>query len=159
MAIQDASWLAILGFIIVAISLLFVQIGFIFARKKNYKNHYKVMGGALFLNTIFLITYVTRFLTNDETSFPGPENIKIFFYYPFLLVHIILALVVIGWIFTFVPQTVKKKKMTSDGAPYFEDKDLREMHRKRGFIAYVMWTISFAMGIVIFIMLYIINWS
>ncbi len=159
MVLQKASWLAVLGFSIVATSLLLVQIGFIFARKKNYKNHYKVMASALLLNTLFLITYVTRVLTNDETSFPGPENVKIYFYYPFLLVHIILALVVIGWIFTFVPQTIKQKRMTSDGAPYFEDKEFRKLHRKRGFIAYIMWTISFAMGIIIFFMLYVINWS
>jgi len=159
MSLQEASILAVTGFAIVATSLLLLQVGFIFARKKLYKYHYRIMGAALISQLIFLVIYISRFLTNDEAHFPGPDNIKYFFYYPFLLIHITLALVVIGWILTFIPRTIREKRFNSNGDIFLEDKEFRSIHRRKGRIAYVLWTISFAMGIIIFFMLYIVPWN
>ena len=159
MSLQHASILAITGFAIVATTLLLLQIGFIFARKKLYKYHYRIMGGALLFQLLFLVIYISRALTKDEGHFPGPDNVKYFFYYPFLIVHITLALAVIGWVLTFIPRTIKEKRFNSNGDVFLEDKEFRAIHRRKGRIAYVMWTISFAMGITIFFMLYIVPWN
>ena len=158
MALQDSSILAISGFIVIVSGLIFLQIGYFLGRYKKYNVHYPLMAGALIFNTLFLFGYIIRFVTRDETHFVGPDWFRNFIYYPILIVHIILAIVVIILCLTFVPATYKMKRRTEAGDLYL-DNSFRDFHRKRGLLTYRIWTFTFSLGIVIFFLLYIVDYT
>ena len=158
MSLQDASPLAIAGFIIIASGLIFLQVGYFLGRRKKYNVHYPLMAGALAFNSLFLLGYIVRFAIRDETHFAGPQWFAYFIYYPILIIHIILAIVVIILCFSFVPATFKNKGRDKQGAVYL-DKSFRDFHRKRGLLTYRIWTFTFSLGILIFVFLYLVDWT
>ncbi|HZG13815.1 MAG TPA: DUF420 domain-containing protein [Candidatus Bathyarchaeia archaeon] len=76
----------------IALSAIFVAVGWYYIRKGNIEAHKKwMMIGGLFA-TLFFITYVSRTAFVGNTHFGGPDDVKIF-YQIFLIFHIILATV------------------------------------------------------------------
>lgn len=76
----------------IALSAIFVAIGWYYIRKGNRAAHQKWMTIGGIFATLFFITYVSRTALLGNTLFGGPENVKIF-YQTFLIFHIILATV------------------------------------------------------------------
>jgi putative membrane protein len=157
MGFTDASPLAIAGFIIIGFGLILLQFGFFQAKKKNFNNHRILMIVATVFNALFLILYIIRFIFTSETTFPGPDIIRNFIYYPILISHIILSIYVIYLVITLLSKTIPNYEITSD-KKIILGKDIRDWHRKMGIKTYILWTISFAGGISVFVMLYLIPW-
>jgi putative membrane protein len=155
MAINSASRLAIIGFSLISISLLFLIIGFLAVRNKRYHLHKFFMLFATISNTLFLISYITRYIQEGNTPFPGPNWFFNFVYIPILSAHIITALFSIYFVLRQILTGWRGQEINSSGnlilrGPY------RESHQRFGKKAVYVWGISFLGGISVFLMLYVI---
>ena len=155
MAIQEAPFLAITGFVTIALGLVLLIIAYQQALSKNFKNHKNLMLAAAVVNAAFLVQYITRFVTGNETHFSGPETIRNFVYLPILSVHILTAIITIGLVILHLKRSLANELQAQGGVPYF-DKDYRSDHRSFGRITFYFWIISFVGGIIIFLMLYVL---
>ncbi len=154
MGISEASPLAITGFITIFLGFLVLLSGILMAKRKDYSKHKNLMLSAAFINSVFIMLYVVRFLTGDETHFQGPSVIRNFVYYPILIVHILFALISIYLIFNHLKATYSHVQWQEKN-PYF-GKDYRNIHRRYGRITFFFWFTSYIGGITVFIMLYIL---
>jgi putative membrane protein len=123
----------------IVISAIFVAIGWILIAKKKVEAHKKTMfvGGVFALS--FFILYLTRTVFIGNTSFGGPNSLKIY-YHIFLFFHIFLATT--GGIFGIV----------SLASGY---KNKLKLHRKIGPITSVVWFFTAITGVVVYLLLYV----
>jgi putative membrane protein len=113
-------------------------------RRRNVRRHRALMVASFLLFGAFLALYLYRVALIGPSEFPGPDAIRTFVYLPILLVHIVLAVVCIPFVFY---------ALLSAGTH-----SIRELpetnHARAGRIAATLWLISFSMGIVIYALLY-----
>lgn len=121
-------------------SAIFVIIGWRHIIKGRVAKHKRSMLIAAITALLFFITYVSRTIFIGNTSFGGPDDIKIY-YTIFLLFHIILA--TLSAIFGVVTLRLAWKRNISK-------------HEKLGPITSVMWLISSITGVMVYLFLYII---
>src|SRR5690625_7034921 len=88
---------------------------------------------------LLLITYISRTIIVGNTSFGGPDDIKIY-YTVFLIFHIILATT--SAVFGVVTLRLALKRKI-------------ERHRKLGPIVSVMWFFTAATGVLVYLLLYV----
>lgn len=155
MALENAPILAVTGFGTIALGLIVVVWGYVQAKTKKFNSHRNLMLTAAVVNALFLVQYIIRFTTTGETPFPGPDNIRLYVYYPILIVHITGAIITIGLVLRHLILSLRYEQRTEQGAVLF-DKDYRPRHRKFGRITFLFWITSYIGGIVIFLMLYIL---
>ncbi|NBJ70778.1 MULTISPECIES: DUF420 domain-containing protein [Clostridia] len=124
----------------IVLSAVFVAIGWRFIAKGEAVKHKKAMITAAVSATIFFIIYVSRTIFVGNTSFGGPEDLKIY-YTIFLVFHIILATT--GAIFGIVTLTLAFKR------------NIR-VHRKVGPITSVIWFFTAITGVAVYLLLYIL---
>ncbi|MBS7344713.1 MAG: DUF420 domain-containing protein, partial [Caryophanon sp.] len=74
----------------IAISAVLVAIGWILIAQRKVEAHKKTMIAAAIAAIIFFIIYASRTLFIGNTSFGGPDDLKIY-YTVFLIGHIVLA--------------------------------------------------------------------
>ena len=74
----------------IILSAVFVAIGWNLIRKKRIEAHKKMMIAAAVSAVLFFIIYISRTIVVGNTSFGGPDSLKIY-YTIFLVFHIILA--------------------------------------------------------------------
>ncbi|RXI98140.1 DUF420 domain-containing protein [Anaerobacillus alkaliphilus] len=132
--------LPLISTIFIAISAIFVALGWVAVAKRNIDLHQKMMFlGAVFAS-VFFITYVSKTVFVGSTAFGGPEEIKLY-YTIFLIFHIILATIaaVLGII-----------------ALISGYKNNLKLHRKLGPITSVIWFFSASSGILVYLLLYVI---
>ncbi|WP_434521940.1 DUF420 domain-containing protein [Halorubrum sp. AS12] len=110
----------------------------------NVTRHRNFMVSSFALFAAFLGAYLYRLIHVGTTEFPGPEVVYSYVYLPFLAIHILLAIVCIPFVFhaLFLAAT----------RPYEELYHTR--HSQVGFVGAVLWLVSFAMGIGVYLMLY-----
>jgi len=92
----------------------------------------------------FLVSYLYRLILVGTVEFPRPETVYTYVYLPFLAIHILLAIVCLPFVFYAL--------LLAATRPYEELYHTR--HAQVGFVAAVLWLISFTMGIGVYIMLY-----
>ena len=156
MSLSEAPPLAISGFITIALGLVVLIFAYRQAKSKNYKSHKQMMILAVTLNAAFLVQYLYRALVQrEETHFDGPTTIRNFVYYPILAVHITGALIVIFLVLKHILEAYRNEKSQDSGIPYFES-EYRERHRSFGRLVFRLWALTYAGGITIFLMLYIL---
>lgn len=155
MATESIPLLAVTSFFTIGAGLVVLLIAYYQARIKKLKNHKLLMLTAAVINAAFLVQYITRFLTSEETPFHGPEVIRNFVYFPILAVHILTAIITIGLVLTHLKRSLDHEQTTPAGQPLFE-KPYRMDHRSFGKVTFYFWLTSFVGGIIIFLMLYII---
>ena len=126
--------------IFIVLSAIFVAIGWYLIAKKKIEAHKKTMYLAAIFAIIFFIIYLSRTVFVGNTSFGGPEDIKIY-YTIFLLFHIVLATVgaVLG--------------LTTLWTGY---KNKLERHRKLGPITSLVWFTTAITGVAVYLLLYVI---
>ena len=156
MVVAGTPILAITGFFTIAFGLLVLLAGYILGKRRDTNNHKKVMIGAVITLAAFLIQYIIRASMGDETRFQGPDNIKYFIYIPILVVHITFAIICIGLISVHLTRSLKQEEVTNTGRVIFP-KDYRSSHRAMGRITLLLWSFSYLGGIIIFIMLYVMQ--
>ncbi|MGE8206772.1 DUF420 domain-containing protein [Heyndrickxia sp. NPDC080065] len=123
----------------IVISAIFVAIGWNLIRQKKIDQHQKIMTIAAIFAIIFFIIYASRTIFIGNTSFGGPDSLKIY-YTIFLIFHITLATVgaVLG--------------IMSLWSGY---KDRISFHRKLGPITSIVWFFTAITGVIVYLLLYV----
>lgn len=123
----------------IAISAVLVAIGWILIAQRKVEAHKKTMIAAAIAAIIFFIIYASRTLFIGNTSFGGPDDLKIY-YTVFLIGHIILA--TSGAVFG----------LTTLWLAY---KGNFKKHRKLGPITSVVWFFVGITGVAVYYLLYV----
>jgi putative membrane protein len=123
----------------IVLSAICVAIGWAQIKQRKIEAHKKTMTLAAIFAIIFFIIYESRTIFIGNTSFGGPDDIKIY-YTIFLIFHITLATTgaVLG-IISIV--TGYKNKLTK--------------HRKLGPITSIVWFFSAITGVAVYLLLYV----
>jgi putative membrane protein len=124
----------------IALSAIFVAIGWVYIRRGNVETHRKWMIAGSVFATLFFITYVSRTALVGNTMFGGPDNVRAV-YQVFLIFHIVLATVggAMGLITLF---RAYKKQF--------------DRHKRIGPWTSVIWLATAATGITVYTLLYVV---
>lgn len=155
MSLDSATNLALAGFMLISISLIFVIVAFVSIRKRKFRLHKNFMNLAILSNSIFLVIYIYRFLTEGNTEFPGPNWFLYAVYLPILIIHISTAIISIYFVLRQFYNGWKGQTFNSDGELRLQG-NFRTNHVKHGYMAITIWAASFIGGILVFVMLYLI---
>ncbi|MBS4211977.1 MULTISPECIES: DUF420 domain-containing protein [Neobacillus] len=123
----------------IVLSGITVAIGWWQIKQRKLEAHKRTMFFAAIFALIFFIIYASRTIFIGNTSFGGPDNIKIY-YTVFLIFHITLATVgaVLG--------------ILSLNSGY---KNKLSFHRRLGPITSIVWFFTAATGVVVYLLLYV----
>ncbi|MGM0837419.1 MAG: DUF420 domain-containing protein [Bacillota bacterium] len=124
----------------IVLSAIFVGIGWYLISKRKIEAHKRTMLLAAVFAIIFFIIYASRTIFVGNTSFGGPDDIKIY-YTLFLLFHITLATV--GAIMGIITLWTGYKNNLSK-------------HRKLGPITSIIWFSTGITGVAVYLLLYVI---
>ncbi|MEH7882908.1 DUF420 domain-containing protein [Bacillus sp. JJ1609] len=123
----------------IVLSAIFVAIGWAQIKQRKIEKHRKIMMLAGIFALIFFVIYASRTIFIGNTSFGGPENIKIY-YTVFLIFHISLA--TIGAVLGII-------------SLYTGYKNNLERHRKLGPITSIVWFFTAITGVAVYMLLYV----
>ncbi|RHW39762.1 DUF420 domain-containing protein [Lysinibacillus yapensis] len=124
----------------IVISAVLVAIGWGLIYKRKIEAHKKVMLAAGVAALIFFIIYASRTIFIGNTSFGGPDELKVYYTF-FLVFHITLATV--GAVFGIVSIVTGLKTKLS-------------IHRKIGPITSIIWFFVAITGVAVYLLLYVI---
>ncbi|MFK9092295.1 DUF420 domain-containing protein [Bacillus salipaludis] len=123
----------------IVLSALTVAIGWWQIKQRKIEAHKKTMFTAAIFALIFFIIYASRTIFIGNTSFGGPDEIKIY-YTIFLVFHITLA--TIGALFGIVSIITGYKNKLS-------------VHRKLGPVTSIIWFLTAITGVAVYLLLYV----
>ena len=115
-------------------------------RQGAIRRHRAAMVASTLLFAGFLGLYLYRLTLEGTTVFAGPDLIRQFVYLPVLAIHILLAIVCIPFVYYAL--------LLASAYPISELPETP--HPRVGKIAASLWLVSFALGIVVYLMLYIL---
>jgi len=124
----------------IVLSAITVAIGWWQIKQRKIEAHKNTMLVAAVFALVFFIIYATRTIFIGNTSFGGPEGIKIY-YTIFLVFHITLA--TIGAVFGIVSIVTGLKNKLA-------------IHRKLGPITSFIWFFTAITGVAVYLLLYVI---
>jgi len=124
----------------IVLSGILVAIGWVQIAKGKYEAHKKVMISASISALLFFIIYLSRTIFIGNTSFGGPDNIKVY-YTIFLVFHIFLATT--GAVLGVVTLVLAFKRRI-------------ETHRKIGPVTSIIWFFTAITGVMVYLLLYVI---
>ncbi|RLL45213.1 DUF420 domain-containing protein [Oceanobacillus piezotolerans] len=124
----------------IVLSAILVAIGWYFISINKVKAHKKTMIAAAVSALLFFTIYMSRTIFIGNTSFGGPENLKIY-YTVFLVFHIILATT--GAVFGIITLTLAFKRNITK-------------HRKIGPVTSIIWFFTAITGVMVYLFLYIL---
>lgn len=119
------------------ITALFLIIGLVFIKQRQFKKHENAMTGAFISGSVFLVLYVLYHLTNESTHFGG-EGLVRYTYFFLLISHIALSIGV-------VPLVLR--------ALFFGWTNQREEHRKVVKYAFPIWLYVSVSGVIVYLMI------
>ena len=126
----------------VAIGTIFAGVRFI--RRGDVERHRAMMLASVVLFVAFLVLYLYKVAVSGTAAFGGPETVYRFVYLPTLAIHMVLAIVCIPLLYYVLLLAVTR--------PVAELYDTS--HKRFGRIAASLWLISFALGNVVYVLLY-----
>ncbi|MFB6165491.1 MAG: DUF420 domain-containing protein [Haloarculaceae archaeon] len=132
------------GISVVAIAV--IATGWRAIRGGRIDRHRRSMLTALGLFAAFLLLYLYRVSLHGPTAFPGPAALERFVYLPLLAGHILLAIVCIPPLY-YVLLLALTRPASDLGAT---------AHPRVGRVAASLWLVSFALGIVVYLLLYVV---
>ena len=124
----------------IVLSAICVAIGWGQIRQRKIEAHKKTMTLAGVFAISFFIIYMSRTVFIGNTSFGGPDDIKIY-YTIFLIFHVTLA--TIGAVFGLISLISGYKNKLS-------------LHRKLGPITSIIWFFTAITGVAVYLLLYVI---
>ncbi|MBT2637273.1 MULTISPECIES: DUF420 domain-containing protein [unclassified Bacillus (in: firmicutes)] len=123
----------------IVLSAITVAIGWAQIKQRKIDQHRKTMTLAGIFAIIFFVIYASRTIFIGNTSFGGPDDIKIY-YTVFLIFHITLA--TIGAVLGII-------------SLYTGYKNRLERHRKLGPVTSVTWFFTGITGVAVYLLLYV----
>lgn len=123
----------------IILSAIFMAIGLYFIKKRQVDKHKKFMTLSAVSALCFFIIYMSRTVFIGNTSFGGPDSLKMY-YVIFLIFHIVFA--TIGGIFGIITL-------------YLGYKNKIRKHRKIAPLTSIIWFITAITGIVVYLLLYV----
>lgn len=118
-------------------------------RDGNVARHRLLMLVSFGLFVTFLVLYLYKVTLEGPTSFTGPSTIETVVYYPILGIHISLAIVCLPLLFYVLSLAYAYPVATIP----------ETNHRRVGRIAAGLWLVTFALGVVVYLMLYVLPWG
>ncbi len=143
---HESPLLEALPHVIAAVNLAGVfslQLGYVAIRRGDVRSHRNFMGLSFALIAAFLVLYVTRLLLGGTEVYRGPQVIRDFVYLPVLAVHLTLSIVSVPMVLFNV--------LTGLTLPFGSIG--RTPHPRIGKAAYLCWSLSLALGIVVYALL------
>lgn len=133
--------------IVSAVAIATIAIGWRRIRRGDVEGHRRAMLVAVALFAAFLTLYLYRLVVlGGASEFGGPEAVYRFVYLPLLAVHILLAMVCIPLLY-YVLLLALTHSIGELG---------RTRHPTIGRIASILWMTSFALGIVVYVLLHLV---
>jgi len=129
-----------------AVAFVLIIVGVRAIRDGNIDRHRKLMGSAFGLFVVFLVGYLYRVALIGPTEFPGTGLIETV-YFAILGIHITLAVLSVPLLFYTL--------LLAWSHPVSEIPATN--HRKVGKVAAPLWAISFALGVVVYLMVYVVG--
>jgi putative membrane protein len=123
-----------------------IAAGWYWIRRGRVRRHRRAMVTGLVLFFAFLALYLYRVSLEGPSTFGGPDAVYRFIYLPFLTVHVVLAVVCVPLLFYVALLGVT--------VPVADLPDTR--HPQVGRIAAALWLTSFAMGVGVYLLLYVV---
>jgi putative membrane protein len=124
----------------IVLSAIMVAIGWNLIRQKKIEAHQKAMTLAGIFAVIFFVIYASRTIFVGNTSFGGPDDIKVY-YTIFLIFHITLATV--GAVLGIIMLTTGYKNNL-------------KIHRKIGPTTSIIWFFTAITGVLVYTLLYVL---
>jgi putative membrane protein len=112
----------------------------------DIERHRAAMAATTLLFLGFLVLYLYRIALEGPSDFPGPETVYQFVYLPVLGIHILLAVLSIPFVYYVLLLAVTRPIAAIRQSP----------HPRIGKVAASLWFVSFALGIVVYGMLYVL---
>lgn len=129
-----------------ATALLTIAAGVRAVKAGNIDRHRAAMVATTVLFLGFLALYLYRIALEGPSDFPGPETVYQFVYLPVLGIHILLAVVSIPFVYYVLLLATTRPIAAIRQSP----------HPRIGRVAATLWFVSFALGIVVYAMLYVL---
>ncbi|MFC3476944.1 DUF420 domain-containing protein [Halobacterium litoreum] len=120
--------------------------GWRWIRRGDVDKHRAAMLSTTLLFAAFLGLYLYRLVVHGTTEFPGDGAVYTFVYLPVLIIHMGLAMVCIPLVYYVL--------LLAGTRPVAEIYDTN--HAKVGRVAAALWLVSFALGIVVYLLLYVL---
>lgn len=127
------------------LAIITITAGWRSINRNRIRTHQRLMTIALILFATFLVLYLYRLtMIGGATEFPGPDQVYRSVYLPVLIIHISLAVICIPLLYYVVILAVTTPIETIG----------KTRHPTVGRVAMYLWLISFALGIVVYVILY-----
>jgi putative membrane protein len=123
-----------------------ISYGVIAIRRRNIETHRRAMLTSTGLFAVFLLLYLYRISLEGPTTYPGPDLLYQYVYLPMLAVHILLAMLCIPFVYYAL--------LLASTTPLAQLPETR--HPTAGRIAAGLWLISFALGFLVYLQLYVV---
>lgn len=128
-----------------AAALLTITAGVRAIKRGDISRHRAAMTVTTLLFLSFLALYLYRIALEGPSQFPGPETVYQFVYLPVLAIHVFLAVVSIPLVYYVLLLAVTRPVSAIRESP----------HPRVGRVAATLWFVSFALGIVVYALLYL----
>jgi len=115
-------------------------------RAGNVRNHRAAMITAAVLFAAFLLLYLYKVVVEGTAPFPGPDAVYRFVYLPLLAIHMTLAVVCVPLLYY----------VLLIGLTHPVAEIPRTRHPRVGRVAASLWLTSFALGVVVYLLLYVV---
>jgi len=115
-------------------------------RRGAVDRHRKLMGISAGLFGAFLVLYLYRVALLGPHGFPGPDAVYLYLYLPLLAIHILFAVICVPllWYVGLLGVTRSVPEIRESA------------HAKVGRVAAALWLISFSLGVVVYLLLYVV---
>jgi putative membrane protein len=123
-----------------------ILLGVQYARRGEYERHRRMMLVSLGLFAAFLVLYLYKVAIQGPADFPGPATVEQFIYLPVLAVHILLAVACVPLLYYVLLLALTR--------PISEVFDTQ--HRRVARVAASLWLVSFVLGNVVYVLLYLV---
>lgn len=128
------------------VAIVAIAVGWRSIQRGDVARHRTAMLAAAGLFAAFLLLYLYKVVVEGTAPFPGPEPVYTFLYLPILAVHMILAVVCVPLLYYVL--------LIGLTHPVAEIPSTR--HPRVGRIAASLWLVSFALGVVVYLLLYVV---
>lgn len=138
-----------ISLILQVLTTLFFTIGYFLDRRKG--KHCIVMGAAAATNTFFVLSYMATRLLREEVPEPPAQYLSL--YQSIVIPHGILSTLVL---ILAVSQAILARYWRKKTGDTIALGKRRLTHRRLGFTSLVLWYVSFASGILVYAILYVL---